>query len=90
MIIAVLLFILNILEFVIAKRNEIGHIPMKGNLWRAKYDNEINHNISKEFAAFIRHCRTTKSEDTGITYHYSPNGTVYALSEVSIYLPASV
>ncbi|KHJ98728.1 hypothetical protein OESDEN_01297 [Oesophagostomum dentatum] len=53
-----------------------------GNLWRAKLDSEISHNISSEFDAFTRHCMTTTSEDTGITYHYSPNGTVYLLADV--------
>ncbi|KAK6018647.1 hypothetical protein OSTOST_15758 [Ostertagia ostertagi] len=66
---------------VAGKRNQIGHVPMKGNLWRAKQRSEISPNVSVEFARFAKHCKTTTSEDTGITYHYSPNGTVYPLAE---------
>uniref|UniRef100_A0A7I4YVE6 CX domain-containing protein n=1 Tax=Haemonchus contortus TaxID=6289 RepID=A0A7I4YVE6_HAECO len=76
-----LLFIVELFNMAAGKRNEIGHIPMKGNLWRAKQSSEISPNVSIEFAAFAKHCRTTTSEDTGITYHYSPNGTVYSLAE---------
>ncbi|PIO67613.1 hypothetical protein TELCIR_10631, partial [Teladorsagia circumcincta] len=51
------------------------------NLWRAKQRSEISPNVSVEFARFAKHCKTTTSEDTGITYHYSPNGTVYPQAE---------
>ncbi|EYC36170.1 hypothetical protein Y032_0927g3076 [Ancylostoma ceylanicum] len=76
-----LLLAVNVFELANGKRNQIGHVPMKGNLWRAKLSSEINHNVSAEFEAFSRHCKTTTSDDTGITYHYSPNGSVYSLAD---------
>ncbi|KAJ1347967.1 hypothetical protein KIN20_003162 [Parelaphostrongylus tenuis] len=77
-----IILVVYFITVVIGKRNEIGYVPIKGNLWRAKHISEIYSNVSREFEDFTRHCKTTISENTGIVYHYSPNGTVYSLAYV--------